>query len=68
MGNLSARSYGNSSVLDITHSVASDLKDIVCHSLLCVLKDFTLTSNQISEGVTLRKAAKLAFEKGFTPS
>lgn len=30
MGNVSARSFGNSSVLDITTTVSSDLKDIVC--------------------------------------
>jgi len=51
---MSARSFGgnNSSVLDMTTTVASDLKDIVCQSLLCVLKDFSLTDAQVSEGVS----------------
>ena len=47
-GNISARSFGGSaSVLDITTTVASDLKDIVCQSLICVMKDFTLSEAQI---------------------
>ena len=65
IGNMSARSFGNSSVLDITSTVSSDLKDIVCQSLLCVLNDFSLTEAQVQEGVSQRKAANMALEKAF---
>ena len=45
-GNISARSFGgsnaNASALDITTTVSSDLKDIVCQSVFCVMRDFSL--------------------------
>ena len=67
---MSNRSFNNnaSSVLDITTSVASDLKDIVCQSLICVMRDFSPSETQVQEGVTQRKAAKLALEQAFSPS
>ena len=65
---MSARSFGNTSILDITTTVASDLKDIVCESLVCVMKDFTLSDDQVQEGVTQRKAAKQSMETAFTPA
>ena len=51
VGSISARSFGGGSVLDITTTVASDLKDIICQSLLCVMRDFTMSEAQIQEGI-----------------
>jgi len=50
---MSNRSFngGGMSVLDITTTVASDLKDIVW-SMLCVVKDFAPTEAQVTEGIT----------------
>ena len=40
--------------MDITTTVASDLKDIVCQSLICVMRDFARTEQEVAEGVTDR--------------
>ena len=50
VGNLSARSFGNmSSFLDVTTTVAGDLKEIICTSLLCVMRDFDPAKVQKNE-------------------
>ena len=65
-GNISARSFGGSSVLDITTTVASDLKDIVCQSVFFVMRDFAVSQEQAAEGITERKAAKNALTSAFS--
>ena len=64
VGNVSERSLNSSSFLDLTMTVSNDLKDLICPSIYCVMRDYTLP--QELQELGRRKGAKKILENVFT--
>ena len=64
VGNMSERSLNSSSFLDMTMTVSNDLKDLICPTMYCVMRDYTLPEDLQEFG--RRKGAKKVLEQVFT--
>jgi hypothetical protein len=68
-GNMSARSTSaaDTTMLDVTMTINQDLKDIMCPSLICVMRDYQ-QSDEDSMLISKRKEARKILESCFKPN